>query len=115
MAAAFDWLELFLDGPEGFRRVFGTVLTGRGPEFSDVAGMERGGRCSVYYADPIRSDRKGVCEKNHVELRKIVPKGTSLDGLGVRTLLPAEVETTPGLAARLAAERDALAAGTAGE
>lgn len=60
--------------------MFGTVLTDRGPEFSDVAGMERDGRCSVYFADPMRSDQKGACEKNHIELRKIVPKGTSLDG-----------------------------------
>ena len=63
--------------------LFGLILTDRGTEFDDIAGIEKGGRCSVYYTDPQRSDQKGGCEKNHVELRKIIPKGTSIDGLGL--------------------------------
>ncbi len=150
VVAALDWLESLLGGPGAFKGAFGTILADRGPEFSDVAGMERGGRCSVYFCDPMRADQKGGCEKNHVELRKIIPKGTSidalgldpwimggicshansslrlsigdaspaalaevalprglLDGLGVRALPPAEVETRPELIERLRAERDA--------
>ena len=100
----------------------------------------------------MRADQKGGCEKNHVELRKIIPKGTSidglgldpwimggicshansslrlsigdaspaalaevalprelLDGLGVRRVPPAEVETRPELIGRLRAERDRAA------
>lgn len=152
VVAALDWLESLLGGPGAFRRVLGTVLADRGAEFSDVAGMERGGRCSVYFCDPMRADQKGGCEKNHVELRKIIPKGTSidglgldpwimggicshansslrlsigdaspaalaevclprelLDGLGVRRVPPAEVETRPELIGRLRAERDRAA------
>lgn len=33
-------------------------------------------RCKVYYCDPSRSDQKGRCEKNHVELRRVMPKKT---------------------------------------
>lgn len=54
-----------------------------GCKFDDIADIERDGRCRVFYADPQRSDQKGTCEKNHVELRKVIPKGTSIDGLGL--------------------------------
>lgn len=37
----------------------------------------RGSRCRVYYCDPMKSGQKGSCEKNHVELRKVIPKGSS--------------------------------------
>jgi IS30 family transposase len=38
-------------------------------------------RCSVYFCDPCRPNQKGQCEKSHVEVRKIIPKGTSLKNL----------------------------------
>ncbi len=81
--AAPGWLESLLGGPAAFRRASGLILTDRGSEFDDVGGIERGGRCRAFYADPQRSDQKGACEKNHVELRKATPKGTSIDGLGL--------------------------------
>ncbi len=83
VVAAPDWLEGLLGGPEAFRRVFGLILTDRGREFDDIAGIERNGRCRVFYVGPQRPDQKGACEKNHVELRKVIPKGTSIDGLGL--------------------------------
>lgn len=82
VVAALDWIE-GLCGPEDYKRLFGLVLADRGTEFADVGGIERGGRTSLYFCDPQRPDQKGGCEKNHVELRKIVPKGTSIDGLGL--------------------------------
>lgn len=83
VVAAPERLEGLLGGPEAFRGVFGLILTDRGREFDDIAGIERDGRRRVFYADPQRSDQKGACEKNHVELRKVIPKGTSIDGLGL--------------------------------
>lgn len=82
VVAALDWLE-GLCGKRMFEKLFGLILADRGSEFDDISGIEKGGRCSVYYTDPQRPDQKGGCEKNHVELRKIVPKGTSIDGLGL--------------------------------
>lgn len=82
VVAALDWIEELFGG-RAFKELFGLILTDRGTEFDDIAGIERGGRCSVYYTDPQCSDQKGGCEKNHVELRKIIPKGTSIDGLGI--------------------------------
>jgi IS30 family transposase len=80
----FDWLEECCDGR--FREFFGLLLLDRGVEFDDILGMEQsclseGKRCSVYFADPNRPDQKGACEKNHVELRKVIPKGTSFDSM----------------------------------
>ena len=85
VVAALDFLELASEG--WFSRVFAVGLTDRGSEFADAEGMERsaldgtGKRCSIFYCDPMASHQKGSCEKNHVEFRKIVPKGTSLDAL----------------------------------
>ena len=42
---------------------------------------EREGETRLYYCEPRRADQKGGCERNHVELRKLLPKGrgVSLD------------------------------------
>jgi IS30 family transposase len=83
---ALDWLEDCCDGH--FREFFGLLLLDRGAEFDDIADIERscgsdGSRCATYYCDPNRPDQKPFCEKNHVELRKILPKGTSFQSLEV--------------------------------
>lgn len=70
-------------GPEGTRRVFGAVLTDNGHEFSDESRLaalfgEQAGETRLFYCDPRRADQKGGCEKNHVELRKLLPKGKGL-------------------------------------
>ncbi len=62
------------------RRVIGHVLTDNGPEFADEDGIarllgERDGETRLFYCDPIRSDQKGACERNHVEIRKLLPRG----------------------------------------
>ena len=82
---ALNWLETCCGGPEKFAELFGVIVFDRGSEFDDIEGIERSfkdpfkKRCAAYFADPSRPDQKGACEKNHVELRKILPKGTSFD------------------------------------
>lgn len=86
VSGALDGLEAVL-GRDGFERMLGTVLTGNGTEFADPCLLERslanGRRCKVYYCDPRASNQKGACEKNHVEIRKLLPKGRGIrfDGL----------------------------------
>ncbi len=88
MAAALDVLEAAV-GKRAFQRMFGLVLTDNGAEFSDWESLERsclpgkGARCRVYYCDVRQSQQKGGCERNHVELRKLLPKrrGMSFDDL----------------------------------
>ncbi len=91
VAAALGSLERVL-GKGLFKRLFGTVLTDNGTEFSDVESIEEsvfgGARCAVYYCDVRQSQQKGACERNHVELRKMLPKrrGISFDDLDGRDL-----------------------------
>ena len=81
--AALDALETYLGSPGAFEAVFGVILADRGAEFDDWAGMERSclaegaRRCRVFYCDPMNSNQKAECEKNHQELRKVLPKGRS--------------------------------------
>lgn len=85
VAKALDTVERLI-GKKNFKRFFGIILTDRGSEFLDYDKIERsffGGKkcCRVYYCDPMSSHQKSGCEKNHVELRKIIPKETSLINL----------------------------------
>lgn len=72
---------------EAFGALFPCLLTDNGTEFCDHDLLERsasgGRRLRVYYCDPRQSQQKGACEKNHVEIRKILPKrrGISFDDL----------------------------------
>ena len=92
VVAALDWLEECCGGVEGFRAAFGVIVADRGSEFDDIEGIERSAaapgekRCAAYFADPSRPDQKGACEKNHVELRKLLPKGTSFDAMSAYEL-----------------------------
>ena len=86
---ALDHLEMSCEG--SFSEFFGLMLFDRGSEFDSIEAMEgsclhSGKRADAYFADPSRPDQKGGCEKNHVELRKVIPKGTSLERMDAMTL-----------------------------
>lgn len=83
VAATLDMLEQVL-GKEVFKCLFGVILTDNGSEFAKPEILERSvfhgtSRTKVYYCDPRQSQQKGACEKNHVELRKIIPKGKGIN------------------------------------
>lgn len=70
-------------GAEGMRRVFRLVITDNGAEFADEAAIaallgEGDGETRLFHCDPRRADQKGGCEKNHVEIRKLLPKGRGI-------------------------------------
>ncbi len=82
-------------GADGTRRVFRAVLTDNGAEFSDDGrhrGAHRRGagrrRPAVLLRPDLRSDQKGACERNHVEIRKLLPKGA---GIRFDRLAPADL------------------------
>lgn len=80
-----DFIE-HLIGVDAFRKHFGVILTDRGIEFGDFRTIERSifeptRRCKVFYCDAMASHQKASCEKNHVELRRILPKKTSFERL----------------------------------
>lgn len=81
--AALDAVETYCEG--AFSDVFPVLLGDRGSEFLDFRKIEGGldgtRRTRMFYCDPVKPGQKGACEKNHVELRKILPKGTDFDVL----------------------------------
>ena len=88
VVSEIDKLERTL-GKAAFKRIFGCILTDNGTEFSDCEALEKSvlpgavKRTSMFYCDVRASQQKGGCERNHVELRKILPKcqGISFDEL----------------------------------
>ena len=83
-----DAIEAALGSPEAFEAVFGILLCDRGTEFDDWEAMESSSlvegakRCTVYYCDTMNSNQKSECERNHRQLRRILPKGrTNMDML----------------------------------
>lgn len=75
---ALDRIERII-GLEAFKEHFGLQLTDHGHEFNDFELLEASctvsgeKRCKVYYCDPSRPDQKGACERNHSEMRKVIP------------------------------------------
>lgn len=76
---ALDALEKLFK-KELFKEIFYPMLTDNGPEFYYFKLLEKSvfpgytSRTIVYYCNPYASGQKGGCEKNHVELRKLLPK-----------------------------------------
>ena len=71
---------------EHFSKAFPIILCDRGTEFENPERMEHSKngkpRTKVYFCDPQQSQQKPQCEKNHVEIRKVLPKGrTNFDAL----------------------------------
>lgn len=76
----FDYLTENL-GLAAFRQLFPVILTDNGVEFKDPLSLEysrtNARRTTIFYCDPHAAWQKPHVERNHVELRKIIPKGTS--------------------------------------
>ena len=73
-------------GAKDFNRLFPVILTDNGSEFSNPREIEYRDtvpmhRTNIFYCDPSSPYQKGACEVNHELIRRILPKGTSLDDL----------------------------------
>lgn len=70
---------------EQFKKLFHVILTDRGAEFTDPTKVETDIntgeiQCRLFYCDPMNTNQKSNCEKNHGLIRYVIPKGTSMDG-----------------------------------
>lgn len=78
--AVFDKLTLLL-GLETFRKLFPVILTDNGVEFKGAHNLEftenGARRTRIFYCDPQASWQKAQVEKNHVLIRRILPKGAT--------------------------------------
>lgn len=79
VSAALDSLEKVCQ-PTVFSQLFGVMLTDNGSEFANTSLIERPDtrRIQLYYCDVRQSQQKAMCERNHVELRKLLPKGRGI-------------------------------------
>lgn len=80
-----DLLKQLL-GIKLFSKVFRIVLTDNGSEFFDPLKIERdyntGNKtCNVFYCKPYSSYQKPNIERNHEYIRRVFPKGVSLNNL----------------------------------
>jgi IS30 family transposase len=100
---AFDTLEKVL-GLRLFLELFGLILTDNGAEFEDTERLEASvtvvgkKRCRIFYCDPRQSQQKPGCEKNHTELRQLLPKrSVHFDALVGRdvSIVCSHVNSTP--------------------
>jgi IS30 family transposase len=68
---------------EVFITLFPLLLGDNGSEFSNPLALERdkqgNQRTKVFYCDPSAPYQKGAAENNHELIRRVIPKGTSLD------------------------------------
>lgn len=71
--------------PDRFMKIFPVLLGDNGSEFSDPLSLEmdteNNQRTRVFYCDPSAPYQKGSAENNHEFIRRILPKGSSFDGL----------------------------------
>lgn len=81
--ACLDGIERACGSPEAFEAAIPVLLVDRGCEFDDWEGMERfclapgRRRCRVFYCDAMDSNQKSQCERDHEQLRRILPKARS--------------------------------------
>ena len=81
----FDRLNELL-GIDMFKNLFPVLLGDNGSEFSNPIAIEYDRttgeiRTNLFYCDSGAAYQKGSAEKNHTEIRKILPQGTSFDNL----------------------------------
>ena len=77
----FNWFRTALSDEE-YEKLFPVILTDRGSEFTDPVPIEvelSTGviQTKVFYCDPMNSNQKSKCERNHELFRYIIPKGNS--------------------------------------
>lgn len=76
--------QLYLElRPDVFCNLFKVLLGDNGSEFSNPNAIEfdgqRNRRTYVFYCDPSAAYQKGAAENNHELIRRVIPKGQSLD------------------------------------
>lgn len=70
--------------PQKFFTLFRIILTDNGVEFNmieEIESIEDQESINLFFCDAGKSNQKAKIEKNHVEIRKILKKGTSFDNL----------------------------------
>ncbi len=82
-----QWFKWIYDavGVRSFKKLFPVILTDNGSEFSDPNSIERmqdeKKLTNIFYCYPYSAYQKPEVENNHQLIRRIIPKGRSMDEL----------------------------------
>lgn len=80
----FKWIY-YAVGAEYFQTLFPVILTDNGSEFSDPSKIEiidgEDKLTNIFYCYPYSAFQKPEIENNHELIRRIIPKGKSMDNL----------------------------------
>ncbi len=69
-----------------FSRIFRTITSDNGPEFSDAQGIERAGRTTLYYCHPYSAWERGTNEHTNSLIRRHIPKGKSMNDISPKQI-----------------------------
>lgn len=75
---------------EKFCKLFKSITADNGSEFAHLAEVLEGSGCEVYYAHPYSAWERGSNERHNGLIRRMIPKGKSMDGLTAEKV--AEIE-----------------------
>lgn len=73
----FTEIKLFMKGH--FNKIFKSITTDNGSEFSDFLGIIKDTKTQIYFCHPYCSGEKGTNERNNEIIRYFIPKGTNID------------------------------------
>jgi IS30 family transposase len=77
-------------GFERFKEMFNLVLTDNGSEFTNPSAIETDKKekkwTRIFYCDPYSSFQKGSIEAGHRLIRKVIPKGISMNGFSQKDI-----------------------------
>lgn len=73
-------------GSRRFEELFQVLLSDRGSEFTDPEKIEADQstgqiQCRLFYCDPMNTNQKAECERNHELIRYVISKAESMDHL----------------------------------
>ena len=65
-------------GKKRFRNIFKTITCDNGMEFSDIAGIEKGNRTTLYFCHAYASSERGSNENQNKLIRRFIKKGEDI-------------------------------------
>ena len=74
-----------------FGRVFKTITTDNGSEFSRMSELELAAQTLVFFAHPFSSWEKGSVERHNGMLRRFIPKGKRIDSFSLDDIMYVEM------------------------
>lgn len=70
--------KIKLELKEDFSKVFKSITSDNGSEFSELSSLENNLQTKIYFAHPYRSGERGTNERHNGLIRRFIPKGKNI-------------------------------------